>query len=119
MSSIRRHAITLIPGDGVGPEVALATQRILDAAAARAGVAFDWEEAEAGASVFLKGDQTGVPQATRDSIDRTRVALKGPLETPVGFGEKSANVTLRKLFETYANVRPARELPGIPSRYKG
>ena len=119
MSNIRRHAITLIPGDGVGPEVALATQRILDAAAARAGVAFDWEEAEAGASVFLKGDQTGVPQATRDSIDRTRVALKGPLETPVGFGEKSANVTLRKLFETYANVRPARELPGIPSRYKG
>mgnify|MGYP003345926052 FL=1 len=82
-------------------------------------MAFDWEEADAGASVFLKGDQTGVPQATRDSIDRTRVALKGPLETPVGFGEKSANVTLRKLFETYANVRPARELPGVPSRYKG
>jgi isocitrate dehydrogenase len=119
MSNLRSHAVTIIPGDGVGPEVALATQRILDAAAARAGVAFDWEEAEAGASVFLKGDQTGVPQATRDSIDRTRVALKGPLETPVGFGEKSANVTLRKLFETYANVRPARELPGIPSRYKG
>ena len=119
MSTLRRHAITLIPGDGVGPEVARAAQRILDAAAARAGVAFDWEEAEAGASVFIKGDQTGVPQATRDSIDRTRVALKGPLETPVGFGEKSANVTLRKLFETYANVRPARELPGIPSRYKG
>lgn len=119
MSAPRRHPITLIPGDGVGPEVARATQRILDAAAARHGVAFDWEEAEAGASVFLKGDQTGVPQATRDSIDRTRVALKGPLETPVGFGEKSANVTLRKLFETYANVRPARELPGVPSRYKG
>ena len=119
MSIARRHPITLIPGDGVGPEVARATQRILDAAAARFGVAFDWEEADAGASVFLKGDQTGVPQATRDSIDRTRVALKGPLETPVGFGEKSANVTLRKLFETYANVRPARELPGVPSRYKG
>ncbi|MEY2731668.1 MAG: hypothetical protein RLZZ588_393, partial [Chloroflexota bacterium] len=119
MSTLRRHAVTIIPGDGVGPEVALATRRILDAAAARGGVAFDWEEAEAGASVFLKGDQTGVPQATRDSIERTRVALKGPLETPVGFGEKSANVTLRKLFETYANVRPARELPGIPTRYKG
>jgi isocitrate dehydrogenase len=119
MSNLRRHAVTIIPGDGVGPEVALAARRILDAAAARSGVAFDWEEAEAGASVFLKGDQTGVPQATRDSIERTRVALKGPLETPVGFGEKSANVTLRKLFETYANVRPARELPGIPTRYKG
>jgi len=65
MSNLRRHAVTIIPGDGVGPEVALATRRILDAAAARAGVAFDWEEAEAGASVFLKGDQTGVPQATR------------------------------------------------------
>ncbi len=119
MSSLRRHAITLIPGDGVGPEVVLATRRILEAAAERAGVAFDWEEAEAGASIFLRGDQTGVPQATRDSIERTRVALKGPLETPVGFGEKSANVTLRKLFETYANVRPARELPGVPTRYKG
>jgi len=60
-----------------------------------------------------------VPQATRDSIARTRVVLKGPLETPVGFGEKSANVTLRKLFETYANVRPARELPGVPHPLRG
>ena len=72
MSAARRHPITLIPGDGVGPEVARATQRILDAAAARHGVAFDWEEAEAGASVFLKGDQTGVPQATRE-IGRAHV----------------------------------------------
>jgi isocitrate dehydrogenase len=119
MTTPRRHAITLIPGDGVGPEVALATKRVLDAAAATAGVAFDWEEAEAGAEVFKKGDTSGVPKETRDSIERTRVALKGPLETPVGFGEKSANVTLRKLFETYANVRPARELPGVPTRYKG
>jgi isocitrate dehydrogenase len=119
MSPLRRHPVTLIPGDGVGPEVALATKRILDAAGARVDVAFDWEEAAAGASVFLKGDSSGVPQETRASIERTRVALKGPLETPVGFGEKSANVTLRKLFETYANVRPARELPGIPTRYKG
>ena len=119
MTTLRRHPITLIPGDGVGPEVALATKRVLDAAAATAGVAFDWEEAEAGAEVFKKGDTSGVPAATRDSIERTRVALKGPLETPVGFGEKSANVTLRKLFETYANVRPARELPGVPTRYKG
>jgi len=119
MSERRRHPITLIPGDGVGPEVALATRRILDAAGDVAGVTFDWEVAEAGAEVFKKGDATGVPQSTRDSIERTRVALKGPLETPVGFGEKSANVTLRKLFETYANVRPARELPGVPTRYKG
>jgi isocitrate dehydrogenase len=109
------HRITVIPGDGVGPEVVRSAQRII----AAAGVAIDWEEAEAGAEVFKRGDTSGVPRETRDSIERTRVVLKGPLETPVGFGEKSANVTLRKLFETYANVRPARELPGVPTRYAG
>ncbi len=109
------HRITVIPGDGVGPEVVRSAQRII----AAAGVAIDWEEAEAGAEVFRRGDTSGVPRATRESIERTRVVLKGPLETPVGFGEKSANVTLRKLFETYANVRPARELPGVPTRYAG
>ena len=109
------HRITLIPGDGVGPEIALATRRVIDAA----GVAIEWEEAEAGAEVFKRGDSTGVPRETADSIARTRVALKGPLETPVGFGEKSANVTLRKLFETYANIRPARQIPGVPTRYDG
>ncbi len=109
------HRITLIPGDGVGPEIALATRRVIDAA----GVAIEWEEAEAGAEVFKRGDSTGVPRETADSITRTRVALKGPLETPIGFGEKSANVTLRKLFETYANIRPARQIPGVPTRYDG
>ena len=79
----------------------------------------DWELHEAGAEVFSKGLPTGVPQETMDSIARTRVALKGPLETPVGFGEKSANVTLRKLFETYANVRPVREMPGVTTPYSG
>ena len=109
------HRITVIPGDGVGPEVVRSAQRII----AAAGVAVDWEEAEAGAEVFKRGDTSGVPRETRVSIEQTRVVLKGPLETPVGFGEKSANVTLRKLFETYANVRPARELPGVPTRYAG
>ena len=109
------HRITVIPGDGVGPEVVRSAQRII----AAAGVAVDWEEAPAGAEVFKRGDTSGVPRETRASIERTRVVLKGPLETPVGFGEKSANVTLRKLFETYANVRPARELPGVPTRYAG
>ena len=109
------HRITVIPGDGVGPEVVRSAQRII----AAAGVAIDWEEATAGAEVFKRGDTSGVPKETRASIERTRVVLKGPLETPVGFGEKSANVTLRKLFETYANVRPARELPGVPTRYAG
>lgn len=107
--------VTVIPGDGVGPEIVRSAMRIIEAA----GVPVAWEEAEAGAEVFRRGDSSGVPQATRDSIERTRVVLKGPLETPVGFGEKSANVTLRKLFETYANVRPARELPGVPTRYSG
>ncbi len=113
--SARAHPITVIPGDGVGPEVVRSATRIIDAA----GVPIAWEEAEAGAEVFRRGDSSGVPRATRESIERTRVVLKGPLETPVGFGEKSANVTLRKLFETYANVRPAREIPGVPTRYSG
>jgi len=109
------HRITVIPGDGVGPEVVRSAMRIIEAA----GVPVAWEEALAGAEVFRRGDTSGVPGETRASIERTRVVLKGPLETPVGFGEKSANVTLRKLFETYANVRPARELPGVPTRYAG
>lgn len=109
------HRVTLIPGDGVGPEITLATRRVIDAA----GVAIDWEEAEAGAEVFKRGDTSGVPTETADSIASTGVALKGPLATPVGFGEKSANVTLRKLFETYANIRPARQIPGVPTRYDG
>ena len=109
------HRVTVIPGDGVGPEVVRSGVRVIEAA----GVRIDWEEAVAGASVFERGDTSGVPAETRDSIERTKVVLKGPLETPVGFGEKSANVTLRKLFETYANVRPARELPGVPTRYAG
>lgn len=107
--------VTLISGDGVGPEVVRSAVRIVEAA----GVAIAWEEAVAGAEVFRRGATSGVPHETVESIRRTRVVLKGPLETPVGFGEKSANVTLRKLFETYANVRPARELPGVPSRYAG
>jgi len=109
------HRVTAIAGDGVGPEVVASAVRIIEAA----GVAIEWEWADAGAEVFRRGDSSGVPRETRDSIERTRVVLKGPLETPVGLGEKSANVTLRKLFETYANVRPARELPGVPTRYAG
>ena len=109
------HRVTLIPGDGVGPEITESARRIIEAA----GVAIDWEVAAAGAEVFKLGDTSGVPRETRDSIERTGVALKGPLETPVGFGEKSANVTLRKLFETYANIRPARQMPGVPTRYDG
>ena len=92
-----------------------AAQRIVDAT----GAPIEWDERQAGAEVFKQGLPSGVPQDTIDSISRTRVVLKGPLETPVGFGEKSANVTLRKLFETYANIRPAREFPGVPTPYSG
>jgi isocitrate dehydrogenase len=107
--------VTLIPGDGIGPECVDAARRIVEAA----GAPIAWEEAEAGAEVFKRGLPSGVPEDTIASISRTGVALKGPLETPVGFGEKSANVTLRKLFETYANVRPVRELPGVQTPYSG
>jgi isocitrate dehydrogenase len=110
-----QHAVTLIPGDGIGPEVVEAARNVIDAS----GVSITWERAQAGAAVFRKGVASGVPDDTIASIARTRVALKGPLETPVGFGEKSANVTLRKLFETFANVRPIREFPGVPTPYAG
>jgi isocitrate dehydrogenase len=107
--------VTLIPGDGIGPECVASARRIIEATEAP----ITWEEAEAGADVFRKGLPSGVPDETIASVSGTRVVLKGPLETPVGFGEKSANVTLRKLFETYANVRPVRELPGVRTPYSG
>jgi isocitrate dehydrogenase len=110
-----RKRVTVIPGDGIGPEVTAATRRIVDAT----GVRIAWEQHDAGAEVFKRGLPSGVPPETIASIRETRVALKGPLETPVGFGEKSANVTLRKLFETYANIRPVRELPGVITPFTG
>src|SRR5918912_1607369 len=107
--------VTVIPGDGIGPECVRSAQRIVEAS----GADLEWEERLAGAEVFRQGLPSGVPPETIESIARTRVVLKGPLETPVGYGEKSANVTLRKLFETYANVRPVRELPGVRTPHSG
>ena len=107
--------VTLIPGDGIGPECIESARRIVDAS----GAAISWEVCHAGESVFKQGVPSGVPDETIASIRRTRCVLKGPLGTPVGYGEKSANVTLRKLFETFANIRPVRELPGIPTPYSG
>src|SRR6058998_3793863 len=100
--------VTLIPGDGIGPSISRATVRLLDAA----GAAITWEERVAGMAAVAKfGDP--IPDETLDSIKRTRVALKGPLETPVGEGYRSINVALRKSFDLYANVRPAYSiLPG-------
>ena len=109
------YNVTLIPGDGIGPEVTKSARKIIDST----GVKINWEICEAGAEVFKKGLATGVPQETIDSISKNKIALKGPLETPVGFGEKSANVTLRKMFETYGNIRPAREFPGVNTPYSG
>lgn len=110
-----RTKVTAIAGDGIGPEVLRATREVLEAAGAR----LEWEEALAGAEAFRKGIASGAPKETLDSIARNGVALKGPLETPVGHGEKSANVTLRKVFEMYGNIRPVREIPGIRTPYAG
>ncbi len=107
--------MTLIAGDGIGAEVVAAARRIVDAT----GVGLQWDEQVAGAAVFKKGIKSGVPEETIASIQKNKVALKGPLETPVGYGEKSANVTLRKVFETYGNIRPIRELPGVKTRFSG
>ena len=109
------HSVTIIEGDGVGPEVVRAALMLVHAA----GVSLECEFTEAGGKAFDRGIVSGVPEETFDSIDRTRLVLKGPLATPIGSGGKSANVTLRKMFETFANIRPARELPGIPSPYSG
>ena len=99
---------TLIPGDGIGPDITDATLRILDAA----GAAFEWDRQLAGMAA-VHAVSNPIPDITLDSIKRTRLALKGPLETPVGEGYRSINVALRKTFDLYANVRPARDIvPG-------
>jgi isocitrate dehydrogenase len=110
-----RPTVTVIPGDGIGPECVNSAIDIVNAV----GVDIEWEERHAGERIFEAGIASGVPDDTIESINRTRVVLKGPLGTPVGYGEKSANVTLRKLFEAYANIRPVRELPGVQTRYSG
>jgi isocitrate dehydrogenase len=107
--------ITVIPGDGIGPEVVDAALRIISAT----GIQLEFEKRDAGASVFERGIASGVPKDTIESIEETRVVLKGPLATPIGHGNKSANVTLRTLFETYGNIRPVRELPGVKTPFSG
>ncbi len=108
------HTVTLIPGDGIGPEVVNATVRILEAT----GVKFNWERYAAGAEAFEKYHEY-IPQDLIDSIERTKVGLKGPVTTPIGGGFSSINVALRKKFELFANFRPIRSLPGVLSRYQG
>jgi isocitrate dehydrogenase (NAD+) len=103
---------TLIPGDGIGPEVTEATVRVLDAAGARIA----WERVEAGGEVVAKYG-TPVPEPVLQSIRRLGLALKGPITTPVGEGFRSANVALRQGLDLYASVRPVKSIPGLPSRY--
>jgi len=114
-SSTSDITVTAIAGDGIGPEIMSATQRIFQAVEAP----IVWEAGEAGEKVFSRGEVTGVAHGTIASIMRTQTVLKGPLATPIGHGGKSANVTLRKLFETFGNIRPVRELPGITTPFSG
>ncbi len=114
----RTHRITLIPGDGIGPEVSGAVVSILEAAGAATGVAFDWHKHNAGADAFEKTGEY-IPKALYDSIEQNRVGLKGPVTTPIGGGFASINVTLRKKFELFANFRPVKNLPGLKTRYPG
>lgn len=106
------YRATLIPGDGIGPEVVEAAVEVVEAA----GVQIQWERVEAGADVFLKYG-TPMPDEALNSIRTTRVALKGPIGTPIGGGFKSANVMMRQALDLYACVRPIRTIPGLPGRY--
>src|SRR3954470_17524502 len=107
------YRVTLIPGDGIGPELAEATRRVLDAC----GVAFAWETVDAGEAVMAEYG-TPLPEHVLESIRRNKVALKGPITTPVGEGFRSVNVTLRQTLGLYANLRPARSIQGLETRYR-
>ncbi len=113
MTSPRPHAITLIPGDGIGPEVTEAVVRLLSAAE----VPIEWDRHDAGLLAVEKTGKT-LPDALLDSIRRRKVALKGPVTTPVGEGFTSVNVGLRKTLDLYANLRPVANLPGVASRFQ-
>ncbi len=107
------HKITLIPGDGIGPEVSLAMQRCVDAT----GVKIDWEIQHAGTDIMEKKG-TPLPQETLDSVRRNKIAIKGPVTTPVGSGFRSVNVALRKELDLYACLRPCKLYAGVKSRYE-
>jgi isocitrate dehydrogenase (NAD+) len=108
------HTITLIPGDGIGPEVTDAVQKVLRVS----GVAIEWEPQVAGIAALEKTG-TPLPHEVLDSIRRNKVALKGPVTTPVGEGFTSVNVGLRKALDLYANLRPVWNIPGVPARFEG
>jgi len=107
------YTVTLIPGDGIGPEVAQAMRRVVDAT----GVPIEWEVHDAGEGVIEKYG-TPLPEHVLESIRRNRVGIKGPITTPVGRGFRSVNVAIRKALDLYANLRPAKTIPGVASRYE-
>jgi isocitrate dehydrogenase (NAD+) len=107
-----RHRVTLIPGDGIGPEVSAAARLVLDAAVS----GIDWIERQAGATALAQHGEL-LPEETLDAIRASRVAIKGPITTPVGSGFRSINVALRQELDLFAAVRPARSLPGVPTRH--
>ncbi|MCZ2150550.1 MAG: isocitrate dehydrogenase (NAD(+)) [Bryobacterales bacterium] len=107
------YPVTLLPGDGIGPEVAAAAVRAVNAT----GVAIEWDEVELSGAVIERTRQSA-PDAVLESMERTRVGLKGPVTTPIGGGFQSVNVALRKKLELFANVRPVRSLPGIRTRFQ-
>jgi isocitrate dehydrogenase (NAD+) len=109
------HRVTLIPGDGTGPELTEATRRVLEAT----GVEFDWGVRYAGTDVMDENDGNPLPDDVLDAIRRTGVALKGPITTPIGGGFRSVNVGLRKALDLYAQVRPCKSYPGVRSRFEG
>ena len=106
------HPVTLIPGDGIGPEVAEAAVRAVNAT----GVSIDWQRADLNASIISKSGQV-LPPHVIESLERTHVGLKGPVTTPIAGGFQSVNVALRRQFDLYANVRPVRSLPGLWTRF--
>jgi isocitrate dehydrogenase (NAD+) len=110
------HKVTLIPGDGTGPELTEATRRVLEAAAATAGSSFDWDQQEAGIDI-METAGTPLPDATIESVRRTGVAIKGPITTPIGTGFRSVNVALRYELDLYACVRPCKTYAGMRTRF--
>src|SRR5438270_5792649 len=106
------HPVTLIPGDGIGPEVAEATMRAVDAT----GAAIEWQRVDLNADIIAKTGQV-LPQSVLDSLEATQVGLKGPVGTPIAGGFQSVNVALRKRLDLFANVRPISSLPGLKTRF--
>jgi isocitrate dehydrogenase (NAD+) len=117
MAAKKTHKITLIPGDGIGPEVSGAVVKVLETAGEATGVGFEWHQFAAGAEAFEQTREY-IPKVLYESIEQNRVALKGPVTTPIGGGFASINVTLRQKFELFANFRPVKSLPGLKTKYE-